>query len=94
MPLKNGRLTPRERAFAQAFARSGDVSYSASRAGYRSAAGGSNALRRQPLQDRIAEIRNSRLAEALVVALDCLTEIAADRKMARRRRVYRQATKS
>ena len=61
MPLKSGKITPGERAFAAAYAETGSQGYAGKKAGYVSAAGASLALQRPAVQAEIARIQTERL---------------------------------
>lgn len=82
MPIKGGRMTSKEKVFAERYANTGDKAYAATAAGYlhpyqRS----SDALSRPAIQ---AEIRSQQLArlfnEALPAAVRCLVSIVVDSK--------------
>ena len=61
MPLKNGHTTRQERKFAENYAMTGDVGYSAAKAGYKQYQGGSQALQRPAVQDEIRRIQMAKL---------------------------------
>lgn len=79
MPLRGGRMTPREIAFAKEYAATGDLTYASRRAGYGAPSGGANALQRPSIKEKIAAIREARLPELVTVALNAVAEIAQDR---------------
>lgn len=71
MPVKGGKLTPRERLFSATFAATGDAGYSGHKAGYSSAAGASQALRRPAVQEDIRRQQTLRIEnELLPLAVD------------------------
>lgn len=83
MPLKNGNLTPQERAFAQHYAKTGDAEYAAAKAGYspRSLRQAAHAnLNDETVMARAREhIRSRTLARAENMP-DTLGDIAEDAK--------------
>lgn len=79
MPLKDGKMTPRERRFTESFARTGCVKESAAIAGYSSHQGGSQALARAEIQAEIARIQQERLfAEVLPLAIQVHLDVLRD----------------
>ncbi len=93
MPIKGGKQTINERAFAQHYAMTGDRTYAATKAGYAEPSGAaSRALQRPAVQAEIAKIQQERLfSEALPAAVQCLISIVQDAKAAAGARV--QASK-
>jgi phage terminase small subunit len=82
MPLKNGRLTRVERKFSEAYAVTGDASYSGTKAGYALPhARASEALQRPAVQEEIRRIQVERLfQEVLPLAVKVHLAILADDK--------------
>jgi len=93
MPLKNGHMTPSERAFTQNYAKTGDQAYSAAQAGYGSPhMRGSQLLQKPAIQAEIARQQQEILfREALPAAVNCLISIVKDARAAAGARV--QASK-
>ena len=93
MPIKGGKQTTSERAFAHHYALTGDRNYAAAKAGYADPpSGASRALARPAVQAEIARVQQERLfSEALPAAVQCLISIATDPKAAAGARV--QASK-
>lgn len=91
MPYKDGRLTPREKKFAEHFADSNDLRYSAEKAGFALSGIESNgwrALQRPEVQAVIRAQQSARLvSEALPAAVNCLVNILKDGKAAAGARV-------
>lgn len=61
MPLKNGRMTPKERKLAETYAVTLDQQYAAKKAGYYDAGGASLAMQRPAVQDEIRRIQLAKL---------------------------------
>ncbi len=82
MPKKDGRLTPQEKRFAEAYAITGDMRTAAGRAGYRVDCGsGSKALQRPEVQDEIRRIQVARLNNTLLpLAVGALERLLTDAK--------------
>lgn len=82
MPDQTGRFTRQERAFADAFATTGDRAYSASKAGLvQPATAASKMLARDAVQAEIVRIQTQRLVEdALPAAINCLISIITSDK--------------
>lgn len=82
MPLKNGNLTPQERAFVDAMVRTGDKGYAGVAAGYRQPRdGASHALRNPVIVAEIQAAAAFRLkTEGAQVGVATLLEIAGDKK--------------
>lgn len=79
MPVKSGRLTRRERAFATARAAGADVAAAARRAGYNSLSGAYDAEARPEVLAAIQAAQYARLIqEGVPVAVATLIEIAGD----------------
>lgn len=73
LPLKNGRLTPRERNAAAAYAATGDKQEAARRAGLAVATDGYRVLARPAVLEEVRRIQLERLNnEALPLAIDTL----------------------
>lgn len=73
MPLKNGRITPKEKRFIEAMARTGEAEYSATKAGYsRPEVMGSQIMKQRPeIRARVLERASELLfTELLPLALD------------------------
>lgn len=82
MPLKSGKLTPKERAFAHTMAETGDSVYSAKEAGYKFAEINSIRLRDNPaIQAEVIRYQQARLIEeALPAAVNCLVGLLTNDK--------------
>lgn len=82
MPLKDGKMTKQERAFAATFAVTGDKTYSATVAGYGSPrVRGHDVAQRPAVQAEIARQQQEILfSQALPAAVKCLIDIAGDVK--------------
>lgn len=93
MPLKNGHMTPSERAFTQTYAKTGDGHYSAEKAGYGTPrARASDLLQKPAIQAEIARQQQEILfRDALPAAVNCLISIVNDARAAAGARV--QASK-
>lgn len=61
MPIKSGKVTHKERAFAAAYAETGNQGYAAKKAGYVGTGSASMALQRPAIQAEIARIQTERL---------------------------------
>lgn len=78
MPLKNGRLTPQERSFADAYALTNNAEFAAHKAGYKS----SSALAKasdDALQARIHAARQRLRTEGAEIGVGVLIELAQDK---------------
>ena len=82
MPLKNGHLTVKERAFSAFMARTGDATYSAEKAGYAAPAVRGSELKRRPaVQAETARLyRQKMFDEGLPAAYQAHIEILMDAK--------------
>lgn len=82
MPLKDGKLTHRERAFADRYAVTGDMVYAAEKAGYGSPqARGYELLRKPQVRARILATAQKKLDEEILpLAMNVHVEILADPK--------------
>lgn len=82
MPIKGGKQTTNERAFARHYALTGDRNYAATKAGYAApAVAASQALQRPAVQAEIARQQQELLfSKALPAAVKCLIDIAGDVK--------------
>lgn len=80
MPLKNERLTARERIFAKHYAVTGDHVYAATKAGYAvPASGGSQNLQKPLVQKDVRRQQMARLQDVLVpLALDHAEDVLSD----------------
>lgn len=89
MPLKNGALTPREELFIDAMARTGEVGYSAEKAGFRNVSvAGSQVLARPAVRDAIRREQLARLNNDLLpLAISTLETIMRDPKATERGRL-------
>lgn len=87
MPYKGGRLTRMEEQFAQHYARTGDATYAATKAGYGSPAHrGSENANDPAIMARAAQIRRAKLATASIEAVDTLVAGMRDTKAPRQAR--------
>ena len=76
MPLKNGKLTPKERAFSRVLADTQNVSYAAHKAGLKGKFAGSEVLARPAVKAEVARIQQERLfSEALPLAVNTVVSI-------------------
>lgn len=82
MPLRSGKATPNEMAFAAHYASTGDRDYAAAKAGYaHPPSGASRALARPAVQAEIARVQMERLfTEALPAAVTCLVGLIQNDK--------------
>lgn len=78
MPLKGGRLTPQEMAFAKAYAATEDRRYAAWAAGYRSCNGPYVALERPAVAAKIRDLRRARLEKLGCLSLDHYERVLTD----------------
>ena len=80
MPLKSGRLTPRERAVSAQFVATGSVTEAGRRAGYGDQGDASRALSRPEVQAEVARIALDRISnELLPLALDAHKALLIDK---------------
>jgi|SRR6185295_11111676 len=89
MPLKSGRLTPKESLFAKVQAKHHDATYAAYAAGYASPqVAGSNLIRKEAVQAAIRQETQRFLYEdAGAIGCSVLAEIALDKRMQANSRV-------
>lgn len=82
MPLRNGRLTPRERLFVKHMASTNDAVYAATKAGLRNPADYGHMIKQKPaIADAVREAARERLrTEGAEVGVDTLIKIAKDEK--------------
>lgn len=82
MPKQNGHLGKQERAFAAAYAETGNTQFSSMQAKYaHGSVSGSRTLARPAVQAEIARIQTERLFnEVLPAAINCLREIIINPK--------------
>lgn len=82
MPLKNGKMTPPEKAFTKVYAATGDATYSAQKAGYSSPQPRSSEMLQKPaIQAEILRLQTERLFnEILPLAIQAHVEILTDPK--------------
>jgi len=86
MPLKNGALTGREKRFVELMARTGEVAYSAEKAGFRSIKSTGSIVNARPAvrdairQEQVARLNN----ELLPLALDTAERVLRDPKATER----------
>lgn len=80
MPLKNGRLTPRERALVPAFVATGSVKAAAKAAGYANADAAGHALARPAIRGEVVRQQLERLEnDILPLAVDALKSLLTDK---------------
>ena len=80
MPLKNGRLTPRERALVPAFVATGSAAQAGKLAGYSSAEAAHNALARPAIRGEVVRQQLERLEnDILPLAVDALKSLLTDK---------------
>lgn len=89
MPIKGGRLTPQERKFAETYAVTQDPVYSATKAGYGSAATKGYAKINNPaVQDQVRRVQVARMNNHLLpMALDLIEAVLTDVKETTRNRL-------
>jgi hypothetical protein len=82
LPLKNGKLTPQERKFAQAVAETGDTMHAARAAGIKHPqAHAARMAAREAVQRAVLDIQTARLVNDLLpIALNTLASIMADER--------------
>lgn len=81
MPLKNGHITRREVKFADIYATTGDIGYSAKKAGYMQFSGGAKALQRPEVQEQIRRVQLEKLfQDVLPLAVQQHLALLADPK--------------
>lgn len=80
MPIKSGKVTPRERIFAEHYAMTNDKHYAASQAGYAvPRSGASQALARPEVQESVRRIQIAELNNNLLpAAIKLLGEVLAN----------------
>lgn len=80
MPIKGGKMTAQEKAFSAHYAATGDLKYSATKAGYGAPSQRGNELMKRPaVLAEITRQQTERLfSEALPAAVQCLISIATN----------------
>jgi phage terminase small subunit len=81
MPFKGGRMTPRERLFAKAYAVTGDAATAGKKAGYESEAGLYGALHRPAVLEEIAKHQDELMrGDLLPKAVSALNVMLTDER--------------
>lgn len=93
MPRRGGRLTYMEEQFAEHYARTGDATYAATKAGYSTPRSrGSENAHDPAIIARVSQLRRAKLASASLEAVDVLVEGMRDTKAPRQARNNAAAT--